>query len=68
MFMTVASIVLCNTLFLKASVKNKHVGIVLEQLVSLHGKTLRRHFFRVSSGPKRVGLFFILSPNFAPFL
>ena len=47
--MIVASKVLCNSLFLKASVKNKRVGFVLEQLVSLHGKTLRRHFFRISS-------------------
>ena len=33
--MIVASIVLCNTLFLKASVKNKCVGFVLERLVGM---------------------------------
>ena len=64
-FMIVDSIILCNTLFLKASVKNKCVGFVFERLVSM-GK-IEASFFRFSSGPKRVCLFFILSPNVAPF-
>ena len=42
--MIVASIEMCNTLFLKASVKNKRVGFVLERLVSME-KTFGRHFF-----------------------